>query len=132
MKTQRGFSIVMAIFVLVVLGLLGGYMVRMAGVQLSTYNQTLLGARAYQAAHAGIEWGIARISNGGNCADINAQTAMSFAGLNGFSVRLNCSNQSYSEADQNPTVYRISALSQFGSYSSSEYVARELEVSITQ
>jgi MSHA biogenesis protein MshP len=132
MKTQRGFSIVMAIFVLVVLGLLGGYMVRMAGVQLSTFNQTLLGARAYQAAHAGIEWGIARISNGGNCADINAQTAMSFAGLNGFSVRLNCSNQSYSEADQNPTVYRISALSQFGSYSSSEYVARELEVSITQ
>lgn len=132
MKTQRGFSIVMAIFVLVVLGLLGSYMVRMAGVQLSTFNQTLLGARAYQAAHAGIEWGIARISNGGNCADINAQTAMSFSGLNGFSVRLSCSNQSYSEADKNPTVYRISALSQFGSYSSSEYVARELEVSITQ
>ncbi|OAI11051.1 hypothetical protein A1359_15245 [Methylomonas lenta] len=132
MKTQRGFSIVMAIFVLVVLGLLGSYMVRMAGVQLSTFNQTLLGARAYQAAHAGIEWGIARISNGGNCADINAQTAMSFNGLNGFSVRLSCSSQSYSEADQNPTVYRINALSQFGSYSSSEYVARELEVSITQ
>lgn len=130
MKSQQGFSIVMAIFVLVVLGLLGGYMVRMAGVQLSTFNQTLLGARAYQAAHAGIEWSVARISNGGSCADVNAQTAMTFAGLNGFSVRLSCSSQTYSEADQNPTVYRINALSQFGSYSSSEYVARELEVSI--
>lgn len=130
MKTQRGFSIVMAIFVLVVLGLLGGYMVRMAGVQLSTFNQTLLGARAYQAAHAGIEWSIARISNGGSCTDVNAQTAMSFAGLNGFSVRLNCSSEHYSEADKNLTVYRINALSQFGSYSSSEYVARELQVSI--
>lgn len=132
MKPQQGFSLVMAIFVLVVLGLLGGYMVRMAGVQLSTFNQTLLGARAYQAAHAGIEWGIARISNGGNCADVNAQTAMSFAGLNGFSVRLSCSSQSYSEADQHPTVYRINALSRFGGYSSSEYVARELEVSMVQ
>lgn len=132
MKTQRGFSIVMAIFMLVVLGLLGGYMVRMAGVQLSTFNQTLLSARAYQAAHAGIEWGIARISNGGNCADVNAQTAMSFAGLNDFSVRLSCSSQTYSEADQNPTVYRIKALSQFGNYSSSEYVARELEISMAQ
>lgn len=130
MKTQQGFSIVLAIFILVVLGLLGGYMVRMSGVQLATFNQTLLSARAYQAAHAGIEWSIARISNGGSCADVNAQTAMTFVGLNGFSVSLSCSSQTYSEADQNPTVYRIKALSQFGNFSSSDYVARELEASI--
>lgn len=130
MIRQQGFSIVMAIFILVVVGLLGGYMLRMGGVQISTVNQSLLGARAYQAAHAGIEWGIARISNGGNCTDINAQTALTFSGLEGFTVRMNCSSQSYSEADRTPTVYRISALSQFGSYSSSDYVAREIEVSI--
>ena len=130
MNSQQGFSIVMAIFILVVVGLLGGYMVRMSGVQISTFNQTLLGARAYQAAHAGIEWGIARISNGGNCADISAQTALTFTGLEGFGVRMSCNSQSYSEADHTPTVYRISALSEFGSYSSSDYVAREIEVSI--
>lgn len=132
MKHQRGFSIVMAIFILVVLGLLGGYMVRMAGVQHSTFNVALLGARAYQASRAGIEWGVARINNGGGCGDVNAQTALTFGGLEGFTVRLTCASQSYSEADQNPTVYRINALSQYGGYTSQDYVARELEVTIVR
>lgn len=132
MNKQGGFSIVMAIFILVVLGLLGGYMLRFAGVQLGTFNAALLGARAYQAAHAGIEWGVARIDNGGACADIAAQTAMSFSGLEGFTVRMSCTSQNFSEADQTLTIYRINALSQFGAYSGSDYVARQLEVTLVK
>ncbi|AMK78844.1 MULTISPECIES: pilus assembly PilX family protein [Methylomonas] len=130
MKGQRGFSIVVATFVLVVLGLLGTYMVRLSANQISTSINALQGARAYQAARAGIEWSIARIANGGNCSDLNTQTAMSFTGLDGFSVRISCSSQTYSEADKTPTIYRINALSQFGSYTDTDYVAREIEVSI--
>ncbi len=132
MKHQQGFSIVTAIFILVVLGLLAGYMVKLSGVQTSTFNAVLQGARAYQAAKAGIEWSIARINNGGGCGDVNAQTAMSFSGLNGFSVRLTCSSQDYSEGDQNPVVYRINALGSFGSYSDSGYVAREMEITLVK
>lgn len=132
MKNQRGFSIVMAIFILVVLGLLGGYMVRMSGVQLGTFNDAYLGAKAYQAARAGIQWSIARINNGGACADINAQSAMNFDGLSGLTVRLSCSNQSYSEANDNPSIYRLNALSQYGSYTNPDYVAREIEVTIVK
>lgn len=128
MKHQQGFSIVTAIFILVVLGLLAAYMVKLSAVQTSTFNAELQGARAYQVARAGIEWSIARINNGGTCGDINAQTAMSFGGLSGFGVRLSCSSQGYSEGDQNPVVYRINALSSFGSYGDSGYVARELEI----
>ncbi len=132
MKHQQGFSIVMAIFILVVLGLLGGYMLRASGVQWGTANQVLSGARAYQAARAGLEWAAARINGGGSCADVNAQASMTFNGLAGFSVRLTCSSQSYSEADQNPTVYRINALCQFGQYAGSDYVARELELTLVR
>ncbi len=132
MKRQQGFSIVMAIFILVVLGLLSGYMVRLSGVQFNTFNYALQGARAYQAARAGIEWGIARINNGGLCGDVNLQSAMIFSGLDGFSVRLSCTPESYTEANQTLTVYRINALSQYGSYANSDYVARELEVSIVK
>lgn len=132
MKRQRGFSIVTAIFVLVVLGLLGGYMVRLSGVQLGTSNYALQGARAYLAAKAGIEWAVARIGNGGSCTDVNAQTAMTFTGINGFTVTMSCSSQSYSEGNQNPVVYTIDALSQYGSYSSKDYVAREIKISIVQ
>ena len=65
MKHQAGFSLVMAIFILLVLGLLGGYMVTLQGVQTQTTLDALQGARAYQAARAGIEWSLARLSNGG-------------------------------------------------------------------
>jgi len=132
MKRQQGFSLVMAIFILVVLGLLGGYMVRLSGVQIGTFNYALQGARAYQAARAGIEWSIGRINNGGSCTDVSAQTAMTFTGIDGFNVSLSCSSQSYSEADQNLTVYRINALSQYGSYASIDYVFRQIEVSIVK
>lgn len=132
MKRQQGFSIVMAIFVLVVLGLLGGYMVRLSGVQIGTSIYALQGARAYQAARAGLEWANARINNGGGCTEVNAQTALTFAGIAGFTVKLSCSSQTYSEADQNPVVYRINALSQFGAYTGGDYVAREVEVSIVK
>jgi len=132
MNQQQGFSLVMAIFLLVVVGLLGGYMLRLNAVQLDTFNYALQGARAYQAARSGIEWAVARIHLGGACADVNAQTALSFNGLEGFNVRMSCNSQSYSEAEQTLTIFKISALSQFGAYTSKDYVARQIEVSIVQ
>ena len=132
MMRQHGFSLVTAIFILVVLGLLGGYMVRLSGNQFSTFNQALQGARAYQAARAGIEWAVARIAHGGNCADVDAQTAMSFTGLEGFNVSLSCSAETFSEADQTPVVYHLNALSQFGAYADADYAAREIAVTIVK
>lgn len=132
MRTQQGFSIVAAIFILVVLGLLGGYMVSLSAVQMNTASFSLQGARAYQAARAGIEWAIARIGNGGVCSDINAQSAMTFTGINDFTVSLSCSSQAYSEGDQNLVFYSIDALSQAGSYGGNNYVAREIKISIIQ
>lgn len=130
MKGQRGFSIVVATFILVVLGLLGTYMVRLSANQISTSINALQGARAYQAARAGIEWSIARIASGGTCSDLNAQTAMSFTGLDGFLVKIHCSSQTYSEADKTINMFRINALSQFGSYTDNDYVAKDIEASI--
>ena len=49
MRKQKGFSIVMAIFILVVLGLLGSYMVRLSGVQQATSSYALQGAKAFAA-----------------------------------------------------------------------------------
>lgn len=130
MNKQCGFSIVMAIFILVVLSLLGGYMVKLSGVQRATSTYTIQGARAYQAARAGIEWGIARISAGGVCSDITAASPLSFTDINNFSVSLICTNQIYSEGADNPVIYNITALSEFGIYNSANYISRNIEVSI--
>jgi MSHA biogenesis protein MshP len=130
MKKQVGFSLVMAIFILVVLSLLGGYMVKLSGVQHATSSFSIQGARAYQSARAGIGWAIARISSGGNCSNITSAPPLSFTDINGFSVTLTCSSQSFSESIDYPVVYKITALSEFGSYNSAHYISKNIEVSI--
>jgi MSHA biogenesis protein MshP len=54
---QRGFSIVSAIFLLVVLAALGAFMLTFSPVQHTTSAQDALGSRAYHAARTGVEWG---------------------------------------------------------------------------
>ena len=130
MKQQAGFSIVMAIFILVVLSLLGGYMVKLSGVQHATSTYVIQGARAYQAAKAGVGWAISRISAGGVCSDITSTPPINFTDINGFSVTLTCSNQTFSEGADTPVVYKITALSEFGAYNSANYISRKIEVSI--
>jgi len=131
MKKQKGFSIVMAIFILVVMGLLGGYMVKLSGVQHATSTFAIQGARAYQSARAGIGWAISRIVKGsGNCGDITAASPLTFTDMSGFSVSLGCTSQTFSEGADASVVYKITALSEFGIYSSANYISRKVEVSI--
>jgi MSHA biogenesis protein MshP len=53
---ERGFSIVTAVFLVVVLALLGAFIVSVTGLQSSSSQLDVLGVRAYHAARAGVEW----------------------------------------------------------------------------
>jgi len=130
MNQQQGFSLVMAIFILVILSLLGGYMVKLSGVQHATSVFVMQGARAFQAARAGVERASAIISAGGGCAGVTTPSSLSFTDIDGFTVTMTCNSQVYSEGVDNPVVYRITALSEFGVYNSANYISRSLEVSI--
>jgi len=133
MKKQKGFSIVMAIFILVVMGLLGGYMVKLSGVQHATSTFAIQGARAYQSARAGVGWSISRIvTDGGNCANITSVSPLSLADISGFSVSLECTSQAFSEGTDASVVYKITALSAFGAYNSANYISRKIEVSLVK
>lgn len=55
-RTQQGFSLVSAIFLLVVLAGLGAGMVTFSTAQNQSQAMDTMGSRAYQAANAGIEW----------------------------------------------------------------------------
>jgi len=98
---QAGVGIVTAIFLLVVLAGLGVAMVGIYTSQQASSNLDLMGAQAYQAARAGLEWGIFQTRAGGKC----AQGSMSanpytekFAmpagtSLSAFTVYVNCTAQ---------------------------------------
>lgn len=53
---SRGFTLVTAIFLIVVMGALSAYLVSLTTLTLSASQLDVLGARAYQAARAGAEW----------------------------------------------------------------------------
>lgn len=127
---QSGFSLIAVIFILVVLALLGSYMVHLAGTQRTTTLYAIQGARAYQAARAGIEWASSKINADGNCSAVNG-TSLTFPGIDSFAVMLSCSSQNYIEV--NPVnVYFVTSTSEYGSYIQPDYVYRKLEVSLVR
>lgn len=107
---QSGFSIVTAIFLLVVLSALGAFIVSVSGVQHVSQVYDVQGARAYQAARAGIEWGLHQVlQGGGSCA---ASASFVPAAIAEFTVTVGCSaSASTNEGDPavTVTVYSLTA-----------------------
>ncbi|MFW5426918.1 MAG: pilus assembly protein MshP [Methylophagaceae bacterium] len=128
MNKQSGITLIGAIFVLVIVSLLGQYLVNITSVQQRTTILALQSARAYQTANAGIEWGISRIINsGGSCA---ANTTLS-PNINNFTIIVSCQLLGgYSENIISQNVYQITAKSEFGSYANPDYVSRTLQTTI--
>ena len=96
-----GFSLVSAIFVLLVLAALAGYLVTVSGVH---HTGTLLaqqGMRAHFAAQAGVEWAIHEIVNNGaaglDCSPGTTSFTLGEASLAGFDVNVQCAVQSITE-----------------------------------
>jgi MSHA biogenesis protein MshP len=90
---QSGFSLVAAIFLLVVIAALGTFAVTISTSQQQGSAMDVLGSRAYQAAKAGIEWSIYQITRGGATCATLAQPAMP-AGtqLSAFAVAVVCNS----------------------------------------
>lgn len=109
---QKGFSLVSAIFLLVVVAALGAFAVTISTTQHQSQALDVMGSRAYQAARAGIEWAAFNIATGpvpwAGC----APAAIALAGeLAAFSpVTVNCAVASHVEGAATIWVYDVSAV----------------------
>lgn len=109
MNSQRGFSIVTAIFLIVVLAALGAFAVSMFRVQQSSAAFDELGARGYQAAQAGIEWGAWQVLQGpGTCAAATGNLVLP-GSLTLFTVTVGCASTAHTEAGNPVTIYQLTA-----------------------
>lgn len=126
---QGGFSIVSAIFLLVVLSALGAFMLTFSNVQQMTSAQDVQGARAYQAARAGIEWGAYQIlQNSGSCA---ASTTVPLGGnLAGFTLIVNCSSTNTTEAGNPVNMFQLTSTATAGTIGSTTYIERQVQATI--
>jgi len=131
---QRGFSLVSAIFLLVVLAGLGAVMVTFSTVQNQSLAMDLLGSRAYQAAQAGIEWASYNIGvNPGTAGSTTfvPGTATTLGGnLAPFNVAVSYSASSYTDATTSggsPVtvwIYNVTSTATFGTVGTPDYVER--------
>ena len=121
-NNQAGFTLVQAIFIVVVLAFLGLAMMRLSGVQNFTSVFSLQGSKAFQAARSGLEWGAVRASSGLSC---NSSPGMT---IEGFDVTVTCSSSVFIESGLSTTVYHLNATATFGSYGNPDFVSRRLEM----
>ena len=105
-------------------------MVKLSGVQHATSSHVIQGARAYQAARAGVSWSIAKISSVSDCTNFASASSLSFSGINGFSVILACDfTGNYMEGGNSYNVYKVTATSKYNIYANANYISRKIEVS---
>ena len=135
---ERGFALVAAVFIVVVLALLGIMMVTIGGVQRATTSAAAQGARAYHAARAGAEWGIYQAVTGGGCtatSPLGPPTTATFtfseAGLGSFNVWVDCVSTPHREYSTTYNVYVITAFAASGNFGEPDYVARRIQVTAT-
>jgi MSHA biogenesis protein MshP len=136
-RLQRGFSLITAIFLLVVLGTLGTLMVTFFAAQQQSSALDVLGSRAYQAARTGVEWAayqVAQTTPGTPWAGCAAMTPLfatgSLAGtLSPFTVSLTCSSVALIEGGATIYVYDVTSTATYGGAAGNpDYVERVISV----
>jgi len=127
-QQQKGFSLVTAIFILVVLAVLGSYMALMGVSQNQTTAWSVQGVRAWYAALAGYEWVVERIESTGNCPALPVTM-----NIEGFTVSIpnpgGCVSETVIEGGEIPPNYQmfeISVTAERGTFGNVDYVSRKL------
>jgi MSHA biogenesis protein MshP len=132
----RGFGLVAAMFVMIVMSMVVIAMSRLSITQHGSNSLAIQQARAYQAARAGLEWGIAQALMG-NCAR-NSSVSMAGSNLSEFTVTVDCPHPDplanptpgpavYSDNGAVVNIYRLTATAQNGSPGGrSDYAYRQL------
>ncbi|WNO05216.1 hypothetical protein [Rhodoferax mekongensis] len=122
---QHGFAAIAAIFLVVILAALGGFMVTFSNTQQLTAAQDLQGSRAYWAARAGLGWGIAQVTaSPANC------PSGAPASVEGFALTVTCSRSSYADGASTVVVYRFESRASAGTAGSANYVERSVSAAV--
>ena len=128
-KSQYGFSLVAALFLLIVLSTLGAVAVLMTAVQQQTVVFAMQSARALAAARSGVEWSAYQALVNDSCT--NTTLTLTEAGLSGFSVDTTCSSTTHTEGPDSVKIYLIGSFAYAGVYGTPDYVSRRWQTTLT-
>jgi MSHA biogenesis protein MshP len=127
-KHQRGFSLVSAIFLLVVLAGLGAFAVRLNTLQQQSVTAGLRAAQAFEAARTGASWGASR-AFAGACGPGTLNLTEGAAA--NFRVSVQCTQTSHLEGAAAVRVFVFNVRAEAGVYGGPDYVSRRLQAKVT-
>jgi|ABSR01.1.fsa_nt_gi MSHA biogenesis protein MshP len=132
---QRGFAAIAAIFLVVLLAALGGFMVTFSTSQQVTSAQDVQGSRAYWAARAGLEWAIVNVNTtpGVVCPN-TVKTAMPGAPtqIEGFDMVISCTRSNFTDGGASLVIYRMESQASLGSVGNVGFIERNVSASLEQ
>ncbi|MCG8324078.1 MAG: hypothetical protein MI673_01055 [Thiotrichales bacterium] len=132
--SQRGVSLVTAIFLVVVVASIGAYMVTIGQTQQRTTALSVLGEHGMNAAASGLEWAIHRAvqaaAAGLNCAPGTVNFTPAAPALDNFNVTVTCSVQNFEEGTTNYNVYSLSATAAMNAFGNPDFISRTLRASV--
>jgi len=127
-RIGRGFALIPALFLIVVVGVLVAVAVRVTTAQQETVSLALQQARALSAARAGIDWAAYKAING-NCA--GGTLNLSAASLAGFTVVVTCASTAYTDGAGSFQAFTIASTATYGNYGTADFVRRVVRATFT-
>ena len=139
-QTQHGFAAIAAIFLLVMLAALGGFMLTFSSTQQLTSAQDIQGSRAFWAARAGLEWGFVKVpADPALCPSTTltalaptAATPVLLSVVDGFTLAIQCARNVYAEGADSVVIYQLNVVAHTAgpAVGSVGYIERSLSASM--
>jgi MSHA biogenesis protein MshP len=129
---QGGFAAMAALFLIVILAAMAGFMGTFGNTLQLGSAQDVQGTRAYWAARAGLEWAMSGVANSSPAACPTTPTTLPASAANGnFAVTVDCTTSAYTEGAQAVTMFQITAVAKNTlAVGSAAYIERSLTAAI--
>lgn len=128
-KKQKGFTLVVAVFVLVILSLLAVSMINITAISKATLINAIQGNRAYYAARSGLEWQVYKIENEREC-PADSVINLNQGAFPGFEVNVTCTKEEFLEDPYIIKIFTLTSKSSSGSFGNENYTSREVVMSM--
>lgn len=128
---KRGFSLISAIFLIVILAVLVTYVVTISSVQHQTSAFSTLSSRALFAAGSGKEWATQSVLSSSSCTAFPAEFTLSGGAADGYRINAECSLETYTENPDTYNVYNLLIVASLGDVDDPDYVSRTVRTRVT-
>ena len=129
-RSHQGFSLVSAVFLLVIVAALGAFMVTIGTTQRETSTLSVLGGRALAAAGSGMEWAVQRVLSDDACTAFPASFALSGGAAGGYAVAASCAAFPQVEGAAAYNVFRLTVTASRGNAGESGFVSRTIRATV--